>query len=286
MTSDSSFKAVVFAGGGSRCLWQVGFWEVAARETGLEPRVVGGVSAGAAMACAVLAGKGQGALEYFKEITGANRSNFYPRNLLNGKPPFPHYGMYRRALLEIFDREALARLKSGPEVRVLAARPPRWAGGALAVLVGFLGYSLEKMISRPIHPRSGTQLGFKPVVARADECDSPAQLADLILGSSCTPPLVPKLYLKGVPVLDGGLIDNVPLAVLSNKERPALILLTRRYPPDRLKGHPDRVYLQPSRPVEISKWDYTDPQGCQAAYDQGRRDAELFLTRGAGALQD
>ena len=42
------FEAVVFAGGGCRCFWQAGFWEVAAPALGWQPRVAGAVSAGAA----------------------------------------------------------------------------------------------------------------------------------------------------------------------------------------------------------------------------------------------
>ena len=37
MFDASEFKSVVFAGGGSRCMWQAGFWEVAAPELGIKP---------------------------------------------------------------------------------------------------------------------------------------------------------------------------------------------------------------------------------------------------------
>ena len=281
----SPYSAVVFAGGGNRCMWQVGFWEAVAPEIGLRPRVVAGVSAGAAMCCAVLAGRGRFTVDYFKEKLALNRANFYPRNLLAGKPVFPHHAIYRRAILDVLDREAFARLKQGPLIKILLARPPRWAGGPLGVGVGFLSYTLEKMINRPLHPVYATRLGFRPMVVGVDQCGSREQLAELILASSCTPPVLPKMYWNGFPVLDGGLVDNVPLAALGQEDRPALILLSRRYPPDRLRTPPDRVYVQPSRPVEVSKWDYTDPRGLESAYDQGRRDGELFLARGPRALQ-
>ncbi len=283
--SASPFKAVVFAGGGNRCLWQVGFWEAVAPEIGLRPRVAAAVSAGAAMACALLCGRGRFALDYLKEKLARNPANFYPRNLLTKQKVFPHYDMYRQALLDVLDEQAFTRLQSGPEVRILLARPPRWAGGTLGVGVGFLSYTLEKMIRRPLHPHYASRLGFRPVAVRVSQCSGPRQLAELILASSCTPPVLPKMCWNGFPVLDGGLVDNVPLAALDPEEGPTLILLTRRYPPDRLETPPDRVYLQPSRPVEVSKWDYTDSGGLQSAYDLGRRDGELFLAEGPQALQ-
>ena len=50
MPQSQNFDSVVFAGGGNRCAWQAGWWERVAPEIGLQPRVVAGVSAGAAMA--------------------------------------------------------------------------------------------------------------------------------------------------------------------------------------------------------------------------------------------
>ena len=35
------FDKVVFAGGGHRCWWQAGFWEVLRAEIELRPRVIG-----------------------------------------------------------------------------------------------------------------------------------------------------------------------------------------------------------------------------------------------------
>lgn len=41
------FDAVVFAGGGTRCTWPMGFWSAAAPALELSPRQVAAVSAGA-----------------------------------------------------------------------------------------------------------------------------------------------------------------------------------------------------------------------------------------------
>ncbi len=279
------FYSVVFAGGGNRCLWQAGFWEVAAPALGLAPRVVAAVSAGACIAAMLLAGRTGESMAYMKARTGANPKNLYLENLFSRRPLFPHLGIYRQALLDLLDQQALDTLKKGPDLRVLLARPPAWAGPVMGVLLGFAAYTLEKHLRHPLHPQWALKAGFRPQVVPVSDCATPEDLAELILASSCTPPIVPAMYRQGRPVLDGGLIDNVPIAALAPHEFPALVLLTRRYPPELLRGHRDRVYLQPSRPVPVGKWDYTNPQGLQAAFDLGRRDAELMLQKGPAALQ-
>ncbi len=279
------FYSVIFAGGGNRCVWQAGFWQVAAPGLGLKPKVVASVSAGACISAMALAGRTPASMVYMKAKTGANRKNFYIENLFNGKPMFPHLGIYRQALLDILDDEALEVLKQGPELRVLLARPPAWARPMMGVLWGFLLYTLEKHIFHPLHPQWALKAGFKPEVVPVSTCQNPEELAELILASSCTPPVMPAMYRSGRPVLDGGLIDNVPIAALAPHEFPALVLLTRRYPPHLLKGHRDRVYIQPSRPVPVGKWEYNSAQAFQDAFDLGRRDAEMLLQQGFEALQ-
>lgn len=140
-------------------------------------------------------------------------------------------------------------------------------------------YTLEKKIAYPVHPKYSAKLGFRPEVVSAQSCETPDQLADLILASSCTPPFVPILYWNGRVSLDGGLIDNVPVAAIDEGESEGgmLVMLTRQYRPERIPRVPGRVYVQPSSPIAITKWDYTSPQGLQDAYDQGRRDADEFV---------
>ena len=119
------------------------------------------------------------------------------------------------------------------------------------------------------------RLGFAAEHVSVRSCPSPEALADLVLASSCTPPFTPALAHGGRPALDGGIADNVPAAAVDSDDGPTLVLLTRRYL--RLPRHPARVYVQPSAPVPVSAWDYTDPEGLQAAFDLGRRDGEEFV---------
>jgi hypothetical protein len=278
MSDKSLFTSVVFAGGGSRCLWQVGFWSQVAPGLDLAPKIVAGVSAGATMACTIFAGRESFALQWMKRATSANRRNYYPGNVFRpGKKVFPHLAIYRRALLTALDEVALKRLHCGPDIRVLFAQPPRWAGPHLAVFVGGLCYAIEKKMHQPVHSEWAAKAGFKGVVAGVRDCRTPEELADLLLASSCTPPVIPVMYRDNTPVLDGGLVDNAPVGALGPDPGPTLILLTRRYPLHCLPSTPGRIYVQPSETVAVNKWDYTNPGGLQKAYDLGRRDGDNFV---------
>jgi hypothetical protein len=275
----SSFDAVVFAGGGCRCFWQVGFWEVAAPALGLRPRVAGAVSAGAAMACMLLADAVRDGVAYFKSRVADNRRNVYPLNALAGRPMFPHPQIYRDTILATLDAARLERLRAGPDVRVLVALVPRWLGPRSGFLLGLLAYEAETFVQRGPHAALGRRAGFVPQVASVRECRTPEDLADLILHSSCTPPITP-VYRRGArAVLDGGLIDSTPVETIPAPQPPMLVLLTKQYPPGSIPRVPGRVYVQPSEPIPIHKWDYTSPERVQATYDLGRRDGERFARR-------
>ncbi|MBW2274385.1 MAG: patatin-like phospholipase family protein [Deltaproteobacteria bacterium] len=280
----SPFDAVVFAGGGCRCFWQAGFWSVARPVLGIEPRVVAGVSAGAAFACSALAGTGERVLADFKHRSAANARNVYPRNVLGSEPVFPHERMYRGTIADNIDEAGFERLRGGPELRFLIARPPSWLGARSGMVVGIVAGLLNAR-ERRVHARWGNHFGFKPEVVSVQSCRNAQELADLILHSSCTPPVVP-LYRRGRRiVLDGGLLDNAP-ASLVGRAQSTLVLLTRHYGERKTPRVPGRTYVQPSRRVPIAKWDYTSPDLIQQTYDLGRRDGEAFARSFEGWHED
>ena len=246
----SAFSSVVFAGGGSRCVWQVGFWEAVAPELDLRPSSVAAVSAGAAMACFIFSSTMERALGCFTRRMAHNEKNFYPSRLLHpSRSAFPQAEIYRTSLLETFDEAALSRLRTeAPPIHVLLARPPRWSGARRGALLGVLTYELEKKVRYPLHPTWPIKIGFLPEIATIQDCPSREALVDLILQSSCTPPFTPLYRRAGKPVLDGGLVDNVPVVALPEEAREGrtLVLLSRPYPPEMLRGHPQRVYVCPS----------------------------------------
>ena len=128
-----------------------------------------------------------------------------------------------------------------------------------------------------VHQEWATKAGFRGAVVSVRDCRTPEELADLLLASSCTPPVIPVMYRNNSPVLDGGLVDNAPVAALGPDPGPTLVLLTRRYPLECLPRIPGRIYVQPSESVGVYKWDYTNPGGLQKAYDLGRRDGDHFV---------
>lgn len=275
------FDQIVFAGGGNRCWWQAGWWDTVAPELQLRPRVIAAISAGAATACMVYAHDSHQTMDYYRAVLASNRRNAYWGNLLRNERVFPHYGIYRTALLTIFADGRLGHLQQAPEIRIGVAHIPRWSGPRLAVAAGLLAYNIDKHVLKTLHPRLGRKLGFRPEFVRAQDCASPEQLADLLLQSASTPPFTPVLRRDGRPVLDGGLVDNVPVDALDAAPGNVLVLVTRLYPRPRRfvleQGGQRRLYLQPSRRVPISSWDYTRPEAMTHAYELGRRDGETFL---------
>ncbi len=281
------FHQVVFAGGGHRCWWQAGFWEVVAPAIDLRPRVIAGVSAGAATACLLFANDSRTALAYYREALKGNPRNAYPANLLRrGRRVFPHNEIYRNALRALLGGERFGQLmRSAPEIRVQFARIPRWLGPRSAVALGIVGYNVEKYVRRSLHPVFGRAVGFRSEVALVQDCRSDEELVSLIVASSCTPPFTPIEYRDGRPTMDGGLVDNVPVDAVDADGGPTLVLTTRRYArhaPVFMRA--GRVYVQPSRKVAASSWDYTTPDAYEQTWQQGREDGEAFL-RGFPSLR-
>ncbi len=267
-----SIRAVVFAGGGCRCFWQGGFWEEAGHL--FTPEVVAAVSAGAAFACAAFGGRTRFVLEEFKRRTAANPSNLHLRNVGRGAPVFPHHEMYRGTIETMTDAAMLATLKVGPEIHVLLAHAPRGWHPALAAAIGLVSYRLERKVARRVRARWPQRMGYRAAVLRADTCVSAQELADVILQSSCIPPLMPLMRRGGHSVLDGALVDGVPVEQVASRG-PTLVLLTHHA--DRLPAYDGVVAVRPSAPVPIALWDYASPRRVQDTFDLGRRDGEAFV---------
>ncbi|MDR5818889.1 MULTISPECIES: patatin-like phospholipase family protein [unclassified Caballeronia] len=276
------FDQVVFAGGGNRCWWQAGFWDVIRPELNLKPRIIAGISAGAATACMLYTNESRRVMAYYAHVLRDNTRNAYWGNLLRGESVFPHYRIYRQALLDIF-ADRFAELRHAPEIRIGVSHLPRWLGARSAVAAGLIAYNIEKYLRKTLHPTLGQTLGFHPEFVKAQDCATVEDLADLILQSSSTPPFTPILRRQGRPVLDGGMVDNVPVSALDAAPGLVLVMVTRLYPRERMfvvpHGAQRRIYIQPSRKVPISSWDYTSPSQMQHAYDLGRADADDFLER-------
>ena len=276
----STYSNVVFAGGGNRCFWQAGFWSVAAGELGLAPTGVTAVSAGSAIACAIFSGNFEQGFASYKRAVADNFSNLHLRNLLRAAPLFPHGNLYRAAILGSIDHRALSRLHRGPEIRVLMSCPPTWASTGVAILLGMVVVGVDAVKKNAVHHTVGPRVGFKPLYRSVRECTTPDALADLIVASSCVPPLTPQARRNGRVLLDGGLVSNVPVDGLTAHSGKTLVLLTRQFAT--LPEITGRTYVQPSKPIPVGAWDYTNDTALQSTFDLGRRDADVFCANFKG----
>lgn len=274
MLEPSSIRAIVFSGGGCRCFWQAGFWEEAGHV--FKPTVIASVSAGAAFACAAVTGRSLIVLEEFKRRTAANPSNLHLGNVGRDAPVFPHYEMYRGTIEDTTTPEMLAALRLGPEIHVVLTHSPSGWHPVLAAAVGLVSYRIERRVAGRVRPRWPRRLGYEPAVVRADQCENATDLADLILQSSCAPPLMPLMQRDGRNVLDGALVDSVPVEHVSH-HGPTLVLLSRH--DDELPTGDGVTAVRPSEPVPIALWDYANPDRVQATFDLGRKDGAAYLRK-------
>jgi predicted acylesterase/phospholipase RssA len=278
------FDQIVFSGGGNRCFWQAGFWSAIAPALQRPPTGVAAVSAGAAVACVLFAGTFESGFEDHKRAVQHNPYNLYVRNLLKAKPVFPHGAMYRSAILGSINSAALARLHRGPEITIVVARPPPWASRRLAVLLGAVSAGVGAWNAQHLHAAAALNLGFRPLHVSVRDCRTPEELADVIVASSCVPPLTPLMQHQGMPLLDGGLVGTVPKGAARRPGGPTLVLLTRQF--DQLPELSGTTFVQPSRPVPVGTWDYTDNTALQAAFELGQNDgAEFYATFKARSLR-
>jgi hypothetical protein len=274
------FQAVAFARGGNRCYWQGGFWEAVMPALGMQPRLVVGVSAGAWTACYSLLGVGHRVVDLVVEGCSTGRRNFEWRSWRREGSPWHVAGLYRSLLEAVVDGEALARLRSEPEVLIALARKPRRLPLALALPLGVTAYQIEKKWFGPVHPRGGRVLGFRSEFVPVRTLPSPAELVNALMASASVPPFMPVGRVGGMAALDGGLVDNVPvepLVAIESTGGRTLVVLSRRY--RTLPARPSRTYTQPSEPVPIGQFDIQNPSGIRRAFELGLKDGGAFAHR-------
>ena len=269
---------LTFAGGGNRSFYSLGL--MTRWESTLLPRVaaVASVSAGACVITTLLSGRREQAREFWLGRARGITRNFDWRKLLRGERPAPQGEIYRETLLVTFADGGLEQIRQQPfPVYVLAADFPWLMPRLLSVALGIGVYSLERSIRRAPHPRSPRWLGFRPVAFDARLCETPEELANLILASSATPPFTPIGNFRGRKLLDGGMIDNAPAFLAESKHPDAarsIVFLSRPYHPSVLGVQGRRLYVAPTRPTPINRWDYTQPHLLDETVAMGEREAE------------
>jgi predicted acylesterase/phospholipase RssA len=276
-----TFRNAIFAGGGSRCFWQLGFWE-GAKESGLDlqrsVKFAGSTSAGCAMASAAVLDRSRDALSLFKDFTSKNPTNIHWQNISPFKRGalLPHGRMYREALRAFIGADDLTVLKM-TSVHFLMSSYPKWLGGAIGAATALCIYGLEKTLRKdPIHPKWPAKVGFKPIIGRASDCRTPEDYIDLVLAASCVPPVLPEGRFGDRNVLDGGLIENIPVRLAENEPGQTLVLLSRKYERE-VPQTKNVTWVQPSEQIKIDKFDYANPDGLQETFDLGLADGRKFV---------
>lgn len=270
---------LVFAGGGNRAFYQLGLMRRWAERLLPRTAAVAACSAGACVALILLAERQEATHRFWLERRRHVTQNFEWGRLLGGERPTPHAPIYRDTVVHSMQEGGLDRLRAQPfPVLVIASRFPRRLPAVGAVALGLSAYSLEKRLRpRQIHPRLPRRLGFAPAVFDARHCETPEEVADLVIASSATPPFTPVGRFASEALLDGGLVDNAPAFVAESVpavER-TLVLLTRPYPSGVAGARGARLYIAPTGPVPVERWDYTRPDLVEATIAQGERESGI-----------
>ena len=273
------FDAIVFAGGGNRCYWQGGFYEIAGPRLNLKPEMVVAASAGAFAASYSLLGTGAATRQQVYDGCGPHLRNFDFAAWLRGEPLCPVGPLYKELISRTVDAEAFTRLNAITDLRIAVSRLPRGLSPIAGAALGIGGYQLEKHLFHPVHPRIGHALGFRAEFIAARGLTHASQFRNVLMASSGVPPFIPVTMVGDAPAFDGGLVDNVPVEPLVPIETAggrALVLLTRQY--KNIPAVKGRHYVQPSRKINLSQFDITNPDGIRAAYELGVSDGKAFVS--------
>jgi predicted acylesterase/phospholipase RssA len=271
--------ALTFAGGGNRSFYQLGL--LTRWQDFLLPRTaaIAACSAGACVITTLLSGRRDEAREYWMRRARGITRNFDWSRLLRGERPAPQGDIYRDTLEVTFADGGLDRIRSQPfPIYVLASEFPWLLPRTISVALGISLYSLERSMRRAPHPVSPRMLGFRAVAVDARSCESVDELVHLILASSATPPFTPIGTFRGRRLLDGGMIDNAP-AFMVEERHPhlphSIVFMSRPYHPSVMGIQGKRLYLAPSVPPPIGRWDYTQPHLLDETVAMGEREADM-----------
>lgn len=270
---------LTFAGGGNRAFYQLGL--ITRWHERLLPRTaaIASCSAGACVITTYLSGRRDEARRYWMDRARDVTRNFDWSKLLRGERPAPQGEIYRDTLLVTFADGGLDRVRRQPfPIYVLASSFPALVPSVMAVTLGITLYSIERSVRRAPHPKSPRLVGFKAIAVDARECESAEELANLILASSATPPFTPLGSFRGQRLLDGGMIDNAPAFVVEERHpeaRHSIVLMSRPYHASVMGIQGRRLYVAPTRPTPIERWDYTRPHLLDDTVAMGEQEAAL-----------
>ena len=269
------FDQLVFSGGGTRCLWQGGFLEVAAEPLGLDPARIASVSGGALSACCHVSGRDRKLLEVMGGTFAEQDSNMAEAPLTGEKGLTPHQELYRAVVEETLDEDARAAIADGPPLQVQLAKPPKRLPLKAGALLALVLYEIDQKARATPHMSLPVTIGTKAFLVDARQAARDGKLIDLVCAAAVIPPVFDLPGWEGDRVMDAGTCDNAPMP--EPDEGRTLILLTRHYrnAPER----EDRLYVAPSDETPADKIDFTDRAKIEETWRLGRKDAKRFLDR-------
>lgn len=280
--------SLAFAGGGCKTLYGMGFAYILRKKNFLI-KEISGVSAGAATALGIISESEEETIEYLSELTRRNSSNFKFFSLFKGNSPFPHENIYRRMIRHGVNMEKVKKTKMKIYILAVKGFPKEeryvhdlWKKAKLVTNTtkAYLLDEIDKSNGLPCGRVSKImeQWKMEEVFYTNKDLKSAEIVETIILNSSSIPPVISFQNQNSMYFLDGGLTNNLLLEKFSKRSK----IIGIYYEDTTIFGK-DRNLLEkcllvkPSRPIPISSFDYTNPEGVKECYELGKADALRLL---------
>ncbi|RME93179.1 MAG: patatin-like phospholipase family protein [Candidatus Hydrogenedentota bacterium] len=287
---------LTIAGGGCKAFFGLGVGSVLT-QAGLPIRSISGTSAGTAMGLSLFSTSPDDLVAEFCDLVRKNPSNFYMSDLVTGKKPFPHERMYRYIVAKHLNMQKLQSSKIHFVFNALRLprhlepdeNKMRLTSFMVRIVNAFRKENAnnEKGIYEPLMSKIAEEEGLREVIFTEKELDTPEKIEDAILASSSAPPVtsVQKLF-DGYYYLDGGIMNNLPVRHIAKEVDFVIAVYYRKMTRiffeksllEREKPLLQKIYYAyPDGSLPVNTWDYTDPDGVQKTYDEGRRMGEQIV---------
>ncbi len=273
------------AGGGCKAFYALGFGSKL-REFGVRFKGMSGVSAGAAMILCILSETEEKSVEYIASLTRRNEKNFDLARIFRKQHPFPHENIYRRTIRYGLNFEKVRTSPVKIYIQAIQAIPKQkdklgdFINKAKLISQTARAYILdeidkEKGIESNRVQKIVEKWNLKEIIYTNEDLNDEKVLEQIILNSSSVPPVVEFQSDKEAYFLDGGLTNNLLLEVFPLQEKKIGIY----YEKTTIIGKDPKVLentllIYPSRPLKITSFDYTNPEGLIDTFELGRKDAE------------
>lgn len=270
---------VLLPSGGMRCFYQLGVLE--ALRGRIRPQLFAGVSGGALASVTYLAHASEALIEAARRVAREGRARWQPRRLLEARSPLVHGEVLEAELRRVLTRERLeAVAASGVALHIMAAALPGRRPYPLVGAPVMMAHALEIGPLRKLwfHPRVGEAMGFRPHWFEVAADTAPDELVEMLLATSCFPPLTRPIRHGTTRLFDGAFASSMPAIERFHGRHDTVdelwVIHTRR---DQRGMFADRAgvrHISPSAPLRVGIWDYGNEAGMVRAWEIGWRDGQ------------